>query len=241
MWIRIRVSSWRMSVISSSLTATSEGRTPIRDWRSPGIYLAASISPSFSLLSSSWSSEIFIGWCHEYADTRNSFKAKRMNLYPPKGLIFIPGRPVRNTRYQPPRPTNTQTHWMWQNVFNSRRKISDIDYFSFPCFDELKTCTSVPVGYKTAQLQTGDVIWGYSVSRQANFPVVSCFPWNRMSCNDFTIISSLALSYPTGSETALFWYVKTWGRKIDTKIVCAILIRTLCRFIKQIKYSVIFT
>ena len=139
MWIRIRVSSWRMSVISSSLTATSEGRTPIRDWRSPGIYLAASISLSFSLLSSSWSSEIFIGWNHEYADTRNSFKANQMNLYPPKGIIFIPGRPVSNTRYQPPRPINTQT-LEHDNVLNSSRKNSDIDYFSFPCFDELKTC-----------------------------------------------------------------------------------------------------
>ena len=140
MWIRIRVSSWRMSVISSSLTATSEGRTPIRDWRSPGIYLAASISLSFSLLSSSWSSEIFIGSSYEYANIRNSFKPNQMNLYSLKGLIFIPGRPVSNTRYQPPRPTNTQTLWTWQNVFNLSRKKSDVDYFSFPCFDELKTC-----------------------------------------------------------------------------------------------------
>ena len=133
MWIRIRVSSWRMSVISSSLTATSEGRTPIRDWRSPGIYLAASISPSFSLLSSSWSSEIFIGWCHEYADTRNSFKANRITLYPPKDLIFIPGRPVSNTRYQPPRPTNTQTLWTWQ-CFEFEQKKFRYRLFFFPVF-----------------------------------------------------------------------------------------------------------
>ena len=170
MWIRIRVSSWQMSVISSSLTATSEGRTPIRDWRSPGIYLAASISLSFSLLSSSWSSEIFIEWSHEYADTRNSFKANRITLYPPKGLIFILGRPISNTCYQPRylgQPT--PKHFEHDNVLNSSRKNSDIDCFSFPCFDELKTCNFSSGGVQnlsTANRRLEDILFhGKNISQ----------------------------------------------------------------------------
>ena len=91
-----------------------------------------------------------------------------MNLYPPKGIIFIPGRPVSNTRYQPPRPINTQT-LEHDNVLNSSRKNSDIDYFSFPCFDELKTCNFGSGGVQnlsTANRRLEDILFhGKNISQ----------------------------------------------------------------------------